>query len=330
MLFKPTHQLHILSEDEFSAEIAVIEDNLSQIATKGEIASFDGCKLAYEYFLTDNAIGSIVLIHGFTEFYKKLYEMTWYFLNMGYNVFLYDQRGHGLSQRDVDNPVLTHVNDFNDYVMDLGHIIDNIVIPNSANLPVFLMGHSMGGAVASIYLSKNSDKITRAILSSPMVCPKTHGIPTIFVKNLSRIHGRKNGWKSRFCYSSDFNPNPSFEYSSDSSPARFKHNLDYRINNSHYQNSSFTNRWMYEALRVKKIMMNPRITGKITTEVLIFSAQNDKVVHTVPHKRLAKLLPKCTLITLPHAKHTLYTGSYPMLEHFYTTVFDFLSSNHSD
>jgi pimeloyl-ACP methyl ester carboxylesterase len=78
------------------------------------------------------------------------------------------------------------------------------------------------------------------------------------------------------------------------------------------------------------LMMNPRIIGNITTEILLFSAQNDKVVHTAPHKRLAKLLPKCTLITVPHAKHTLYTGSYSMLEHFYTTVFNFLGSNNSE
>lgn len=326
MLFKPTNNYHILTEDEFSDEITVIEKELQNYSTSGKISSFDGCKLAYEYFEADNSIGSIILIHGFTEFYKKFYEMAWYFLNMGYSVFLYDQRGHGLSDRQVDNPQLTHINDFNDYVKDLDCIINNIVVPASADKPIYIFAHSMGGAVASMYLSENSGKIKRAILSSPMVCPKTHGIPGGMVKLISKRYAKKDGWEARFRHSGDFNPNPDFIRSSDSSLARFKHNLDFRIQHDYYQNSSFSNRWMYEALKVKKILLNSHYAKKIKTDVLIFSASKDRVVHTAPQRRLAKKLPHCTLVTIPGAKHTVYTGSGPMLDYFYETVISFFNN----
>ncbi len=324
MLFNPTYKLNILGEDEFSDEICAIEHDLEKYAVTGCLKSFDGSEIAYEYFLADKSKASIVLIHGFTEFYKKLYEMTWYFLNMGYNVFLYDQRGHGLSHREVDNLQLTHINNFDDYVKDLEYVIDNIVKKAAPASPIYLFGHSMGGAVASLYLEKHGNEIERTILSSPMVCPKTHGIPGGFVKKAAASYAKKEGWNARFHQSADFNPNPSFNHSSDASLARFKHNLDYRINDEHYQTSSFTNKWMCEALDVRKRLLNRKTMGKIQTKILIISAENDRVVHTRPHHTLSGILPNSTLIVMPGAKHTVYTASEPLLHSFYETVFDFL------
>lgn len=324
MLFNPSYKLNIIGEDEFSKEICAIEHNLEQYAIKGTLKSFDGNLIAYEYFLANNSKASIVLIHGFTEFYKKLYEMAWYFLNMGYNVFLYDQRGHGLSHRDVDNLQLTHINDFDEYVSDLEYLIDSVVRKATPTLPIYLFGHSMGGAVVSLYLAKHSDAIERAILSSPMVCPKTHGVPGALVKRAAASYARREGWNARFHQSYDFNPNPSFNHSSDASYARFKHNLDYRVKNERYQNSSFTNRWMTEALNVQKKLLNKDTTGKIKTKILIISAENDGVVHTRPQHTLSKLLPNSTIIVMPGAKHTVYTATGALLNSFYETVFNFL------
>lgn len=324
MLFKPSYKLNILGEDEFSNEISAIELDLEKYASKGSLKSFDGSEIAYEYFLADNSKASVVLIHGFTEFYKKLYEMTWYFLNMGYNVFLYDQRGHGLSQREVDNLQLTHINNFDDYVKDLEHIINDVVKKAAPNHQIYLLGHSMGGAVVSLYLEHHSNEIERAILSSPMVCPKTHGLPGGLVRKAATTYAKKEGWNARFRQCVSFNPNPSFNHSSDSSFARFKHNLDFRIKDERYQNSSFTNKWMCEALNVKKRLLNRNTISKIQTKILIISAENDRVVHTRPQHKLSRILPNSTLIVMPGAKHTVYTASGPLLNAFYEAIFDFL------
>ena len=147
MLFRPTNTYSIISEENFSQEILNVEKKLSEYAITGTFNSFDNHTIAYEYFLVENPKASVILLHGFTEFYKKLYEMTWYFLNMGYNVFMYDQRDHGLSERSCTNTSITHIDDFNNYVLDLEYFVDNIVKPNSKNLPIHIMGHSMGGAV---------------------------------------------------------------------------------------------------------------------------------------------------------------------------------------
>lgn len=324
MLYNPTYQYNIISEDNFPTEILSIEQTLHSYAHTGTISSFDGCSIAYEYFLVENPKASVILIHGFTEFYKKLYEMAWYFLNMGYNVFMYDQRDHGLSGRNSENTFITHVDNFNDYVQDLNIFIKQIVVPNSKNLKINLLGHSMGGAVTALYIMQDNIPINRAILSSPMVSPKTHGFPTGLVRMVAGIYGKKDGYKAMFPHSKPFDPNPDFINSSDKSAARFKHNMSYRLNNPAYQNSAFSNKWIIEATKVKGAILNKRKLAKIKVPTLIISAENDHVVHQNLHYPLARGIKNSTIVTMPGAKHTVYTALGPELAQFYKIVFNFL------
>lgn len=324
MLFRPTNTYSIISEENFSQEILNVEKKLSEYAITGTFNSFDNHTIAYEYFLVENPKASVILLHGFTEFYKKLYEMTWYFLNMGYNVFLYDQRDHGLSERSCADTSITHIDDFNNYVLDLECFVNQIVSPNSKKLPIHIMGHSMGGAVTALYLMRNNNPIEKAILSSPMISPKTHGFPSFLVNFVAKKYGKREGFNAIFPHSKPFNPNPDFVQSSDASAARFFHNLDYRLKNPCYQNSAFSNGWIREALKVKGYILKKKNLAKIKTRTLIISAENDKVVHQELHYKLAKKLKTSTIVTMPGAKHTVYTASGPELENFYKTVFNFV------
>ena len=243
---------------------------------------------------------------------------------MGYNVFLYDQRGHGLSGRSNKDRSITHIDDFNHYVNDMDCFVKQVVVPNSNNLPIYIMGHSMGGAVTALYLMRKDNPIKKAILSSPMISPKTHGIPSFFVNIVAKQYGKRNGYNAIFPHSKPFNPNPDFIKSSDSSEARFTHNFKYRLENEIYQNSSFSNGWITEALKVKRMILNKKNLNKISAPTLIISAENDHVVHQELHIKLAKMLQNSTIVTMPGAKHTVYTASGPVLNKFYETVFDFI------
>ena len=102
--------------------------------------SFDGIRLSYRNYLVKDAVGSIVIVHGFTEYCEKYTELVWYFMNAGYNVFTYDHRGHGFSDRQVEGYELAHVNRFEDYVSDLEHFVNNVVIPKGGkeNINIFI------------------------------------------------------------------------------------------------------------------------------------------------------------------------------------------------
>ena len=90
-----------------------------------ELATADEKKLHVVHYASRAAEpkGTVVIVHGFTESTEKYREFVYYLLNFGYDVLIYDQRGHGFSSRDVDEPGLTHIDKFETYVSDLKRIV---------------------------------------------------------------------------------------------------------------------------------------------------------------------------------------------------------------
>ena len=184
MLFKSSNKYSIIKDEEYASKIVDITNELNNYATRGYFTSFDNTKMYYEFFKVANPLASIVIVHGYTEFTKKYYELSWYLMNMGYNIFLYDVRGHGYSHRYNDDMELTHVDKYEDYVLDLDSYINKIVVPNSNKIPLFLFGHSMGGTIAQMYISGCENAIEKTILSAPMIYPYTPPLPKFIIKKL--------------------------------------------------------------------------------------------------------------------------------------------------
>ena len=238
-------------------------------------------------------------------------------------MFLYDQRGHGLSCRITKNIYVNHVESFDDYVRDLECYINTVVEPRQNGLPMYIYSHSMGGAVAALYLAENSNKIEKAVLSSPMIYPVCMPLPKNFLRYMLTNEAKKNGWESKFKFSSDFNPDVSFENNnSDLSKSRFLYNIELRKKEARYQNSSSSNRWNYEVLGVKDEIFRKCNRKTIKTSIYIISAAGDKVVKEKPQKRLAKKL-RCKFDSIKNAKHTMITARKPELTAYLKMLTDF-------
>jgi len=326
MLFQPTYTINIPEEAEYDVCMAEIEDLLNACKHSGMHVSFDGSKLYYEYFLTENSRGSIVVVHGFTEFVPKYYEMCWYFLQMGYNVFIYDQRGHGLSERMVKDPQIVHIERFEQYVDDLSSFISGVVKPNSQGLPVYIYAHSMGAGIAAQYIYREESTIAKCILSSTMISPSTHGIPPSIVRKLVEKDAQKHGWDAPFRFAGRFSETPDFARSNDLSKPRFDFQLRMRIKERRYQTSSATNRWVYEAVSMQEKLLRMIKTRNTRTEMLIICAGRDKTVRVSSQKRMAKLIPKAKFVYFGNAKHTIYNGTTDMIDRYVHLIIDFFDN----
>lgn len=322
MLYKP-QKTAVIPDEDYLSRITEIEKTLSACAEEGYMLSFDGKKLHYRNYMVDSPVGSIVIVHGFTEYCIKYTELAWYFINAGYNVFTYDHRGHGLSDREVEGYTLAHVNSFNDYVSDLECFINKIVIPSAGKENINLFSHSMGGSIAELYLMRCGETVSRAVLSSSMVMPYTQNCPVWILKILLLLESKRYGWDAKFKYASEFDPDHPFEKSHDSSFPRFRHNLDVRLSDVRYQTSSSTNRWMYEAVTVGKKMLSPKGTKNIKAKTLVINAGEDRVVRPAPQKKLARRIG-AEYVTIPGAKHSAFITASPQLEKYLETVFKFL------
>ncbi len=327
MLFKADFKTEIIGESDYFTKMADLEKTLARYAVCGSFSSFDDIPIAYEYYLTENSRASIIIVHGFSEFSRKYREMCWYFMRMGFSVFMYDQRGHGLSGRKVSDPHLAHVDNFYDYVRDLEEYCDRFVAPNSHGKPIYLYSQSMGGAISALYLAAHSDKIERAVLSAPMIAPETRGMPRQILKSMIRGAVRRAGWDGKFKYASEFSTDVKFDETSDLSRSRFEYNLNLRINDTHYQNSSSTNRWIHEALSVQDVLLKRATAQKIKSRVLVISAENDTVVRNRPQQIFASLLPMGQFVQIAGAKHNLYNSGEPILTEYVNLILNFFGEN---
>jgi len=322
MIYKPNGKPNFLSEQNYFAEYQALSDTLSSYVNTGTLASFDGLPLVYEYYLAENARASVVIVHGFTEFMEKYHEMCKFYLDMGFNVFLYDQRGHGMSGRETEDFSKAHVSSFDAYAKDLEAFIDRVVRPIS-DKPLYLFSHSLGGTVSLLYMQRHPDAIQKAVLSAPMILPRTNDVPRFIVSAAVRLDTKKYGSDAPFRGARKFDANAVVEKSSDLSINRFRTNLKIRISDVHYQNSQITNGWITEALKVHKTLLSAK-TKAISTDILLFTAEKDQVVFNKYDRKLIALLKNARQILIPGAKHNLSNGSAFILETFYSAIEEFL------
>ncbi len=142
---------------------------------KGETGKFIGRKkvpIRYIKFIHPNEVGAVVISSGRTESYIKYKEVIYDLYRLGYTIYAHDHRGQGLSGRMTENPQMGHVWNFDHYIDDFKKFYSETITPH-AHRKKYLLAHSMGGAIASIYLERYANDFDAAALSSPMHEPAT-------------------------------------------------------------------------------------------------------------------------------------------------------------
>jgi lysophospholipase len=130
----------------------------------------DGAALAYAYVVPAQPKYALLLIQGRTEAYQKYHELFYDLAAQGVAVFSLDHRGQGLSPRELEDPHKGHITDFTLYSQDQRQFIAEVV-KTQTNLPLDLLAHSMGGAIAVQLLTQQPTLFRRAVLTSPMIAP---------------------------------------------------------------------------------------------------------------------------------------------------------------
>lgn len=301
MKFVPSYTLNILEDTVFADCMDQIRVRLDGCRVSGDLVTRDGLRLFYEYFPVEGAKGSAVLLHGMSEFTYKHYELAYYLLEQGYSVFLYDQRGHGRSQRLTEQTDLIHVDRFSDYVEDLQEFLEKIVLPVT-DTPLFLYGHSMGGAVALLHLAAYPGVFQKAVISSPLFVPRA-GVPTPLAAISAWKDQLLRGSKSKLTHSREFIARIPDAWQNDPACSRNKYMMQLRIDNKEYQTTPMTAGFALRALYLTPRLL--KVAGKIKTPHLLISGTEDAVVKTGPHSRFARRAPLCSFISVPGGRHAM-------------------------
>lgn len=104
----------------------------------------------------------IVIVHGASEHHRRYGWLIEMWRLSGYHVIMGDLPGQGLTTRSRRG----HIDRFDEYMIE---VKDWIQAAYQFELPVFLIGHSMGGLISIRLLQEERLQLAGVILSSPCV-----------------------------------------------------------------------------------------------------------------------------------------------------------------
>ena len=138
--------------------VTIQENRLRQL--EGTFEGKGGLTIFHQRWLPDGDARAVLLIaHGYGEHSGRYGNVVDEFVPRGVAIYALDHRGHGKSEGER-----VHVDHFDDYVDDLRTFYD-YVRRETNDLPIYLLGHSMGVSIAVSYAARYQEELAGLILS---------------------------------------------------------------------------------------------------------------------------------------------------------------------
>jgi|TARA_B100002003_G_scaffold250749_2_gene291383 alpha-beta hydrolase superfamily lysophospholipase len=148
-----------------------------------ELIANDDLSLHCQFSIPDQTTALAIVVHGAGEHIGRYTQLT-DFLNSHHIACVgYDHRGHGKS-----SGYQVYVDKFADYVSDLDSVV-SLGKERLPDIPVFLIGHSLGSIVVLRYASRFQDKLNGIIT---LAAPTQLSVPIpawqrLLVKGMSKL-----------------------------------------------------------------------------------------------------------------------------------------------
>ncbi|GAK52154.1 lysophospholipase [Candidatus Moduliflexus flocculans] len=123
------------------------------------IPSFDGTRLFLKVNIPATPQAIIVIVHGLCEHLGRYAYLTQKLTDRNFGVYRFDHRGHGKSE---GTPIFYH--DFHEMIDDV-HAVVALAKKEHPTLPVFLIGHSMGGLAVTTFGIKYPNAVKGIVAS---------------------------------------------------------------------------------------------------------------------------------------------------------------------
>ena len=123
----------------------------------------------------------MILIHGFNAHSGYMVWAGEQFASNGFAVYAHDLRGRGKSEGER-----FYVENFSDHLGDVDKLV-NIARSENPRLPVYVLGHSAGGVIATSYVFEHQDEIAGLICESFAYDVGLPGVASLLLKGISHI-----------------------------------------------------------------------------------------------------------------------------------------------
>ena len=137
---------------------------------------------------SDPPRAALILVHGLKDHSSRYETFARQLGDAGFAVYAFDLRGHGRSEGPR-----AYVRSFTEYVTDLATFVVR-VRERQRKRPLFVLGHSMGGAIVTLFALSDSNAIQGFALTAPglkVTDDVTRGrirVVTLLAKVVPRAH----------------------------------------------------------------------------------------------------------------------------------------------
>ncbi|RYU66703.1 alpha/beta fold hydrolase [Aliivibrio finisterrensis] len=269
---------------------------------------------------------AIMVVNGRIESVYKYQELFYDLFCQGYDIYSFDHRGQGLSDRLTTNRDIGHIEEFNDYILDLNSMTQHLIAPEDYQ-DCYLLGHSMGGAIATQYVETHSHPYSAVALSAPM-----HGIHIQpWLKPIAGpISHYLSRWASQPSYAlgqAPYHAKPFLDNTLTTCEIRYQWFRELYNLKPELQIGGPSNHWVNQSLKGSKLCVEQ--AASCSVPVLLLQGENDRIVDNNAHTTFQKNAPDCQLITIKNAKHELLFESDVCRNQALSNILDFFQQHRS-
>ena len=260
-------------------------------------------KLSARSWLHESSDSTLILIGGRNESHAKYAEVAYDFFTRGFDVWTYDHRGQGFSQRELENTQIGWVESFQNYVNDLD-IFYNRVVASQKKKNVYIVAHSMGAAITALWLAQSQVKPTAVMLTAPLIDLILKPYPR-FVVALMVAAGLRAGRDKQYVPGSqDFQfSDYGFDLTNSAARRNWNRNLFATYPALRLGGPSF--QWLHEALQVPRRLRTAQFPASVNCPFLVFQAGSDCVVKPNAHHHFRSKQPSFAMAFEPQGQHEL-------------------------
>ena len=233
------------------------------------------------------------------KYAELVQELSW----EGLDIIVIDHRGQGFSSRIIDDPLIGHINKFENYTDDLTYVVENYKKAKNYSACI-LLGHSMGGLIGLRAILGNPRLFDGVILSGPMLKLKIKRIPDfislIFLKMAILLgFGR---WPLHHYFADR----------EDSFEDNLLTNCQQRFDAHRYCEAIFPQtrlgipsiKWLYEIVNNGRKVM--RRAKELDVPILLMQAGKDQIVCPQHQDHFARKLPNGRVVRLKESRHEIF------------------------
>ncbi len=325
MIYGAMASAHALTEQQLAGGYALaLGDYMRDQGERAYFTSDDGLAIHYQRFDGDCNNTAVIILPGWSEPFLKYAEVIYDLRQQRYCVYAMDFRGQGMSPRGVADPQKTHVMDFSQYVNDLRQFHREVIAPQEHQRS-YLLAHSMGGLVATMFVSEQPEAVDGLILIAPMLGINTGAWPRWMAYTIVSFLDWMGFGDSYVIGHGPWQETPFADNPLTHSKERYQFGVDWFRNHPELVVGGVSNRWLKTAMDSGDEAL--RMAPQLKSRMLMFEADQDAFVAAKPMRQFCDSAPRCERVFLPDSRHELLMETDAIRDRVFARIYEFLNAH---